>query len=305
MLPSSCRDLLVLLLGEVNVYLNGNVLVLLDQGGPGLPEALPEGAPAVKTPPGAGAPPEDVLAPAGRHLAEAAAGCETRAGAACQVATTGAVHPSPESADHRETAAGTDGKPPAGAAAGGSRGSDTWQPLAGEAEQDAGVQAAKCREQAAGHPGEAVAVPVPSPVVAPVFLQQRKIVHLVRHGHTSPSSSGSLPPGGISRDTRFDVPLSHLGLQQVVGKEFPWADVGHLADVWWHSPLHAPNDAVAGIFGSRESLPQLRRRVGEFRRYLRALPEQTLVVIGHSTFFKELVGTNRRMAHCEVLTVRI
>lgn len=87
--------------------------------------------------------------------------------------------------------------------------------------------------------------------------------------------------------------------------EFPWAALGHLADPWWFSPPGSPNDAAGRQFGGRESMAHLRKRVGAFRQYLRELPEQAVVVIGHSTFFRELTGSASRMAHCEICTVRI
>eukprot|EP00850_Spirogloea_muscicola_P017647 SM000154S01382 [mRNA] locus=s154:78099:81710:- [translate_table: standard] len=92
---------------------------------------------------------------------------------------------------------------------------------------------------------------------------------------------------------------------QILARSYPWLSFENIPEQWWYSPHHAPNDAELGLFGGRESMSCLRQRVGRFRQYLRFRAEGTIIVIGHSTFFMELVGTHRRMAHCEILTVRL
>eukprot|EP00850_Spirogloea_muscicola_P005194 SM000023S07650 [mRNA] locus=s23:681371:685009:- [translate_table: standard] len=92
---------------------------------------------------------------------------------------------------------------------------------------------------------------------------------------------------------------------QILARSYPWLSFENIPEQWWYSPPHAPNDAELRLFGGRESMSCLRQRVGRFRQYLRSRAEGTILVIGHSTFFRELVGTHRRMAHCEILTVRL
>eukprot|EP00250_Pteridium_aquilinum_P011939 c20402_g1_i2 orf=310-1020(-) len=199
-----------------------------------------------------------------------------------------------------------------------------------------------------------------------VFNKQRKIVHLIRHGHTTylegylRTKLGNHP---------FDVILSPLGIQQasalrekicclgaeviltspltralqtlqnaidlsqipeggrievshlhtehvyssgdvgrpmsMLSREFPMLSFMGLEEVWWFSPRRAPNDPINGVFQSRESMDHLRKRVGLFRQYLLSRPETTIVVIGHSTFFKVLSGRRNRMENCEILTIRV
>lgn len=76
--------------------------------------------------------------------------------------------------------------------------------------------------------------------------------------------------------------------------DFPALDFGHLGDVWWHSDgsdavLFEPDDVLQG-------------RVERFREWLRACPFETLAVVGHGTFFRQLV--DRRMENGEALVVQ-
>ncbi|GAQ80206.1 hypothetical protein KFL_000480470 [Klebsormidium nitens] len=91
----------------------------------------------------------------------------------------------------------------------------------------------------------------------------------------------------------------------VLAAEFLAFDLSRVQSVWWYSPAGAPNHALSGTFLSRESMVHLRERVQRFRAYLLQRPERTLVVIGHSTFFRELLGSKRRMAHCEIVQLRL
>eukprot|EP00249_Psilotum_nudum_P004331 c17851_g1_i1 orf=208-1206(+) len=90
---------------------------------------------------------------------------------------------------------------------------------------------------------------------------------------------------------------------KMLAKEFPWLNFTGLKDTWWYSPKDAPNDPLIGLFQSRESRDHLRKRVGAFRQFLLSRTEQRIIVIGHSTFFREL--GSRRMKNCEILTIRI
>lgn len=113
------------------------------------------------------------------------------------------------------------------------------------------------------------------------------------------------------------IEVSHLHTEHVfnsgdvgrptsmLSREFPMLSFTGIEEVWWFSPKRAPNDPLNGIFQSRESMDHLRKRVGIFRQYLLSRPETTIVIIGHSTFFKELSGRRRRMKNCEILTIKI
>lgn len=199
----------------------------------------------------------------------------------------------------------------------------------------------------------------------PVFNRPRKIVHLIRHGHTTYRDGNLRTKSGHP----FDVVLSPLGVEQalalkdkivclgaeviltspltralqtlqnavdltqipegtrievsdlhaehvhnsgdvgrplsMLSEEFPMLSFTGIAEMWWYSPENAPNDPVNGIFRSPESMKHLKERVGKFREHLRLRPETTIVVIGHSTFFRELSGKAKRMENCEILSIRV
>ncbi|XP_024376003.1 uncharacterized protein [Physcomitrium patens] len=82
---------------------------------------------------------------------------------------------------------------------------------------------------------------------------------------------------------------------KILAGEFPWLSFDGLPEVWWYSQSEHPNDAVRMEFNSVEPMEELRKRVGVFRQFLRSRPENIIVVIGHSTFFKELTSSRQRL----------
>ncbi|KAG0607031.1 hypothetical protein M758_9G187400 [Ceratodon purpureus] len=73
---------------------------------------------------------------------------------------------------------------------------------------------------------------------------------------------------------------------QVLAGEYPWLSFDALPEVWWYSQPKCSNDALRMEFNSVEPMEELRKRVGVFRQFLRSRPENVIVVIGHSTFFR-------------------
>lgn len=76
-------------------------------------------------------------------------------------------------------------------------------------------------------------------------------------------------------------------------------------ELWWHSPHAKPNCAVQKRFGSSENKEQLMVRIGAFRRWLQNRPEQVIVAVGHSAYwraFQEVCqGTKpQHMHNCEI-----
>ena len=70
---------------------------------------------------------------------------------------------------------------------------------------------------------------------------------------------------------------------------------------WWYAADR--NCAERGALAARESNRELRARVGAFRRLLlqrAASAGGPVVVVGHSTFFCELLAEKKRLAHGEV-----
>ena len=77
--------------------------------------------------------------------------------------------------------------------------------------------------------------------------------------------------------------------------------LGALPRRWWYAADR--NCAERGTLAARESNRELRARVGAFRRLLlqrAASAGGAVVVVGHSTFFCELLAEKRRLAHGEV-----
>ncbi|WIA15838.1 hypothetical protein OEZ85_012593 [Tetradesmus obliquus] len=81
------------------------------------------------------------------------------------------------------------------------------------------------------------------------------------------------------------------------------AQLGELPEQWWFSGActQQPNCAEKRLFGKRESVEEMRRRVSEFSRWLRNRPEQLVVAFGHSTFWKYFANSKTKMRNCEVL----
>ncbi|CAK9876897.1 unnamed protein product [Sphagnum jensenii] len=92
---------------------------------------------------------------------------------------------------------------------------------------------------------------------------------------------------------------------KVLAAEFPWLSFESLPEIWWYSPAEFPNDALKEEFHSTEPMEELRKRVGIFRQFLLARAETVIVVIGHSTFFKEFTSSHRRMKNCEIQTMMV
>ena len=74
---------------------------------------------------------------------------------------------------------------------------------------------------------------------------------------------------------------------------------------WWEGCEHRPNDAQSEQFKSLEPQTNFKRRVARFRDWLLKRPEETFVVFGHSTFFKEFSKSERSMKNCEIHEMRL
>ncbi len=82
----------------------------------------------------------------------------------------------------------------------------------------------------------------------------------------------------------------------VLAKEFPGFDVGHLPEIWWHDA-----DQIQARGWPVEPPHLFDARVAGFRDWLRARPETTIAVVGHSTFFYHLTG--QWLANCEAIEI--
>ena len=126
--------------------------------------------------------------------------------------------------------------------------------------------------------------------------------------------------GGHSWLTVSPLVAEHLATSGDVGRrpaqlaaDFPelaaegaFAD---LDDVWWYSDPQRPCCAERLLLGATEPKDEMKRRVSLFRRWLQRRQERTLVVFGHSTFFKYLLDTegikDRRLKNCELFTCHL
>ena len=90
-------------------------------------------------------------------------------------------------------------------------------------------------------------------------------------------------------------------------KDFPElaGQLAELPDVWWWSQPGKPNCAATKQFSASEPKAHLRKRVGQFRAWLRSRPESTIVAFGHSTFWKYFLDAQDRLKNCEVTTVYV
>eukprot|EP00877_Chromochloris_zofingiensis_P003388 jgi/Chrzof1/1304/Cz10g02110.t1 len=90
-------------------------------------------------------------------------------------------------------------------------------------------------------------------------------------------------------------------------EEFPLlaGPLCELPEVWWFNPdpVSKPNCCKSRCFGKRETLDQLKHRVGEFSRWLQSRPEKFVVAFGHSTFWKHFSNNKIGMKNCDMMTM--
>jgi broad specificity phosphatase PhoE len=79
--------------------------------------------------------------------------------------------------------------------------------------------------------------------------------------------------------------------------DFPMLRFDHLDDPWWYV-AHAGNAPFA-----REDHSHFETRVEGFRHWLAARPEQTIAVVGHSTFLRRFTGVPFANAQRVVVTM--
>ena len=77
----------------------------------------------------------------------------------------------------------------------------------------------------------------------------------------------------------------------VLSRDYPFFDFSQLPERWWYD---GPKDARGIPIEPRERLAE---RVSEFRSWLAARPEGSILVVGHSEFLTRLSG--RQLPNCE------
>lgn len=83
-------------------------------------------------------------------------------------------------------------------------------------------------------------------------------------------------------------------------------DFHALADFWWLPPHKRPSDPDfvpsihKHIMPLRESDADVDARIKELLTKLNELPEQHIAIVGHSAFFKRMLGMTRKLNNCEL-----
>ena len=80
----------------------------------------------------------------------------------------------------------------------------------------------------------------------------------------------------------------------LLSKDFPAFALDHLPEVWWHAH-DSPDDRGVCV----EPVEEVQLRAAAFKRLLLQRPERLIAVVGHGTFFFNLIG--RSLRNCEVV----
>ncbi|HVE51380.1 MAG TPA: histidine phosphatase family protein [Casimicrobiaceae bacterium] len=84
----------------------------------------------------------------------------------------------------------------------------------------------------------------------------------------------------------------------MLSKEFPSFEFDHLPEIWWHAN-GTPDERGVCV----EPIELVRSRAEEFKRFLLQRPERLIAVVGHGTFFLNLIG--QALANCEIVEVTL
>eukprot|EP00949_MAST-11_sp_MAST-11-sp1_P002857 g2857.t1 len=98
-------------------------------------------------------------------------------------------------------------------------------------------------------------------------------------------------------DTSGDVGMPTSELRQRYGDIFQFDDPTMGEEVWWQGG-GGSGDAESKTV-SKERWAHARQRVAKFQEWLLARPEHCIAVVGHSAFFKSLLGASRKLRNCE------
>ena len=104
-------------------------------------------------------------------------------------------------------------------------------------------------------------------------------------------------------DTSGDVGMPTSELRQRYGDIFQFDDPTMGEEVWWQGG-GGSGDAESKTV-SKERWAHARQRVAKFQEWLLARPEHCIAVVGHSAFFKSLLGASRKLRNCEVCEILV
>ncbi len=88
---------------------------------------------------------------------------------------------------------------------------------------------------------------------------------------------------------------------RALSEDFPALEFDHLDEAWWYGESEDHNRVESPVI-VQEPMADFVDRVEAFRANLLARPEESVLVVGHATFFREFSG-GRRFANCELAPV--
>lgn len=87
-------------------------------------------------------------------------------------------------------------------------------------------------------------------------------------------------------------------------------DFSAVEPFWWLAPdKRPPNSPVdppvapKEVMPLRESSSEVNTRIKEFIKKLAALSQTHIAVVGHSSYFKRMLGMNRKLNNCELFAM--
>lgn len=91
------------------------------------------------------------------------------------------------------------------------------------------------------------------------------------------------------------------------------ADFHTLDDFWWLPPSKRPTNEQLRMYQEprtheevaplRESNADVEQRIRALVAKLNELPHTHIAIVGHSSFFKRMLGMNRKLHNCELVEV--
>ncbi|CAK0787515.1 hypothetical protein CVIRNUC_010735 [Coccomyxa viridis] len=129
--------------------------------------------------------------------------------------------------------------------------------------------------------------------------------HLLASGPSQAADSARIKVAIRPELTEHLVTTGDIGMPRTwLTERFPElrAFMEGMAERWWFAPEH--NDPMRQVFKKTEPKKSLQERVGLFRCWVQAQPEQVIVAFGHSSMIKELAG-GKRLRNCELLTMQL
>lgn len=89
---------------------------------------------------------------------------------------------------------------------------------------------------------------------------------------------------------------------RALSDKFPSLNFDHLDEVWWYRESEDHNHVESPVI-VQEPMYNFFDRVEAFRASLLVRPEDSVLVVGHATFFRQFSG-GRMFANCELAAVR-